>query len=619
MDRELDWLAHMDDWMISKKRYWGLALPIYECASCGTVEVIGSEHELKERAVEGWSDFEGHSPHRPYIDKVKIACSACGDVVSRIPDVGNPWLDAGIVAFSTLHYRTDRAYWEKWYPADLITESFPGQFRNWFYSVLAMSTALTGRLSFRNVFSYALMRDEHGEEMHKSKGNAIWFEDAAEHMGVDTMRWLYSTVNPSQNLNFGFSVADEVRRRFILPLWNSYAFFANYARLDKFDPLDPATRVHVSERPLLDRWIISRLNQLTRTVRDAMDRYQPEIAANEIESFVVEELSNWYIRRNRRRFWKSESDADKAAAYHTLYESLTTVVRLIAPFIPFIAESMYQNLVRSVDTGAPESVHLSAYPVMDEALIDEPLSDQMRAVMEAVRLGRAARSTANVKVRQPLPAVLVYTRNREDFDAIELLRDQVLDELNVKEIRPLSDVGEVVAYNIRPNLPLLGPKYGKQLGAIRQALAAADAGTVAGLVGADRSVELTLPNGEALWLEPSEVLVDLNKREGFAAAQGPNMTVALDTELTPDLVREGWIRDFIRGVQDARKTAGLQIEDRITLRYSAPAEIAEAIESGLDYVKAETLAKAVEPTSDSAGQPVEVGDETVCVQVERIV
>jgi isoleucyl-tRNA synthetase len=243
----------------------------------------------------------------------------------------------------------------------------------------------------------------------------------------------------------------------------------------------------------------------------------------------------------------------------------------------------------------------------------------MRAVMEAVRLGRAARSIANVKVRQPLPAALVYTRNRDDFDAIELLRDQVLDELNVKEIRPLSDVGEVVMYNIRPNLPVLGPKYGKQLGAIRQALAAADAGTVAGLVGAERSVELTLPNGDAFWLEPAEVLVDLNKREGYAAAQGPNMTVALDTELTPELVREGWIRDFIRGVQDARKTAGLQIEDRISLRYSAPGVIAEAIQSGLDYVKAETLAKVVEPTSDSTGQPVEVGDETVCVQVERIV
>jgi isoleucyl-tRNA synthetase len=241
----------------------------------------------------------------------------------------------------------------------------------------------------------------------------------------------------------------------------------------------------------------------------------------------------------------------------------------------------------------------------------------MRAVIEAVRLGRAARSTANVKVRQPLPAVLVYARSREDFEAIELLRDQVLDELNVKDIRPLSDVGEVVTYNIRPNLPVLGPKYGKQLGAIRQALAAADAGTVAGMVGADRSVELTLPNGDAFWLEPSEVLVDLNKRDGYAAAQGPNMTVALDTELTPELVREGWIRDFIRGVQDARKTAGLQIEDRITLRYSAPPEIADAIESGLDYVKAETLARSVELASEVTGQPVEVGDQTVCVQVER--
>ncbi|HYP59545.1 MAG TPA: isoleucine--tRNA ligase [Thermomicrobiales bacterium] len=617
MDRELDWLAHMDDWMISKKRYWGLALPIYECASCGTVEVIGSEHELKERAVEGWADFEGHSPHRPYIDKVKIACKSCGEVVSRIPDVGNPWLDAGIVAFSTLHYRSDRAYWEKWYPADLISESFPGQFRNWFYSVLAMSTALTGEISFRNVFSYALMRDEHGEEMHKSKGNAIWFEDAAEHMGVDTMRWLFSTVNPSQNLNFGFNVADEVRRRFILPLWNSYAFFANYARLDQFDPTDAATRVHPSERPLLDRWIISRLNQLVQTVRMELDRYEPDAAATEIEQFVVEELSNWYIRRNRRRFWKSEADADKAAAYHTLFGCLTTVVGLLAPFIPFVSEGIYQNLVRNVDAAAPESVHLTDFPAVDESLIDAALSDQMRAVIEAVRLGRAARSTASVKVRQPLPAVLIYTRNREDFDAIELLRDQVLEELNVKEIRPLSDVGEVVTYSIRPNLPVLGPKYGKQLGAIRQALAAADSGMVAGLVGAERSVELTLPNGEAFWLEPSEVLVDLNKRDGYAAAQGPNMTVALDTELTPELIREGWIRDFIRGVQDARKTAGLQIEDRIDLRYSAPTEIAEAIEANCDYVRSETLALSVEHVADGSGNPIEVGDEMVNVQVQR--
>ncbi len=537
------------------------------------------------------------------------------DRVSRIPDVGNPWLDAGIVAFSTLKYRSDREYWEEWYPADLISESFPGQFRNWFYSVLAMSTALTNKISFRNVFSYALMRDEKGDEMHKSKGNAIWFEDAAETMGVDTMRWLFSTVNPSTNVNFGFGTADEVRRRFILPLWNSYGFFARYAALDNFDPTDTSTLVHVSERPLVDRWIISRLNQLIGTTGSAMDRYEPEVAANAIEHFVVEELSNWYIRRNRRRFWKSEADADKAAAYHTLYECLTTVNRLLAPYIPFITESMYQNLVRSVDAAAVESVHLTDYPVADESLVDKPLVDQMQAVMEVVRLGRAARSAGNVKVRQPLQAVLIYTRNKADYEAITLLQDQVLEELNVKEIRPLSDVGEVVAYNIRPNLPALGPKYGKNLGAIRQALAEADPGMVAGLVGADRQVELTLANGDALWLEPNEILVDLNKREGFAAAQGATMTVALDIEMTDALINEGWARDFIRGLQDARKSAGLQVEDRINVLYAAGDSVAAAIHEHAEHIRAEVLALTLEPGAGST--EVEVGDETVLVTISK--
>ncbi len=242
LDRELDWLAHMDDWMISKKRYWGLALPIYECTSCGNVDVIGSEDELKQRAVEGWDAFEGHSPHRPWIDSVEIACSNCGQVVSRITDVGNPWLDAGIVAFSTLNYRQDPEYWAKWYPADLISESFPGQFRNWFYSVIAQSTALVERPAFRTVFSYALMRDEKGEEMHKSKGNAIWFDEAAEEIGVDVMRWLFARANPDSNVNFGYHIADDVRRRFILPLWNSFSFYTTYAAIDRFDPSAPRIR-----------------------------------------------------------------------------------------------------------------------------------------------------------------------------------------------------------------------------------------------------------------------------------------------------------------------------------------------------------------------------------------
>lgn len=606
MERELDWLANMDDWMISKKRYWGLALPIYECQDCGTFDVIGSEVELKQRAVEGWEQFEGHSPHRPWIDAVKIACPKCGKPISRIADVGNPWLDAGIIAFSTLNYRHDRKYWEEWYPADLISESFPGQFRNWFYSLIAQSTALTGRPAFRNVFSYALMRDEKGEEMHKSKGNAIWFDDAAEIIGVDTMRWLFVTVDPSHNLNFGYNVCDEVRRRFILPLWNSYAFFANYARLDQFDPTDPAMFVPLAERSLLDRWIISRLNQLIAYVRDRLEQYHPEDASTAIERFVVEELSNWYIRRNRRRFWKSESDADKAAAYHTLYECLTTLSRLLAPFIPFLAEAMYQNLVRSVDQTAPESVHLTDFPVSDPAKIDESLSKDMAAVLEVVSLGRAARNEANIKVRQPLPAILVYAREPDFMDAVMRLKDQVLDELNVKAIAPLTELGDVVTYDIRPKLAVLGPKYGKRLNEIRELLSKEDPASVAERVRNGQPVHLTLSDGSLIALEPGEILVDLRKRAGYAAAQGANATVVLDTSLTPELVQEGLARDFVRGVQDARRSAGYRIEDRIRIHYVADPEVVTALTAFDDYVRTETLAEELTAvTSTGASDQVE--------------
>ncbi|MBA3528934.1 MAG: isoleucine--tRNA ligase, partial [Propionibacteriaceae bacterium] len=420
-DRELDWLAHMDDWMISKKRYWGLALPIYECADCGMFEVIGSETELHERAISGWEEFEGHTPHRPYVDAVKIACASCGAAVSRIADVGNPWLDAGIVAFSTLNYRHDRDYWEEWFPADLISESFPGQFRNWFYSLLAQSTALVDLPPFKTVFSYALMRDEKGEEMHKSKGNAIWFDDAAEQIGVDTMRWLFTSVNPSANINFGYGITDDVRRRFILPLWNSYAFFITYARIDGFDPSDPDTQVPLSERSLLDRWIVSRLNQVVTEVRAKLDAYDPQGANQALERFTVEELSNWYIRRNRRRFWKPESDRDKSAAYHTLYECLLTLSCTLAPFIPFVTDDIYRNLTLAFDETALPSVHLTDYPAPDPSAIDAALSADMAVVLEVVGLGRAARSEANIKVRQPLPALLVYARDPLTMAALRRL------------------------------------------------------------------------------------------------------------------------------------------------------------------------------------------------------
>jgi isoleucyl-tRNA synthetase len=586
MDRELDWLEHMDDWMISKKRYWGLALPIFECNQCGQFEVIGSETELEARAVEGWSEFAGHSPHRPWIDAVKIACRNCGNHVSRIADVGNPWLDAGIVPFSTLGYRNDKEYWNTWFPADLISESFPGQFRNWFYSMIAQAAALTGTPPFMNVFSYALMRDQKGEEMHKSKGNAIWFDDAAEEYGVDAMRWLFATCNPDVNLNFGPAITDEVRRRFILPLWNSYAFFANYARLDGFDP---SVEVSLADRTMLDRWIISRLHQLIAEVRAALDDYQPHTASRAIERFTVDELSNWYIRRNRRRFWKTENDGDKAAAYATLYECLVTLSGLLSPLTPFLADAIYRNLVASFDAKAVPSVHLTDFPVSDPSRIDPALSADMGAVLEAVSLGHAARQAAEVKVRQPLPALMVHTRAPEQMDSLLRLKDQVLDELNIKDLLPLTDPGEVVAYDIRPNLPLLGPKYGKQLGAVRQALSGLAPAEVARAVAAGDQVALTLGDGSAVVLEPSEVLVDMLKQEGFAAAQHDGMTVVLDTTLTPELLREGLARDFVRAIQDARKSAGFRIEDRIEVGYVADPEVVEAVEAHRESVMAETL------------------------------
>ncbi len=640
LDRELDWLAHMDDWMISKKRYWGLALPIWECVDCGTFEVIGGEDELKERAVAGWDEFAGHTPHRPWVDAVKIACKGCGKPVSRISDVGNPWLDAGIVPFSTLHYRHDKAYWEEWFPADLISESFPGQFRNWFYSMLAQAAVLVDRPPYLTVFSYALMRDEKGEEMHKSKGNAIWFDDAAEEFGVDAMRWLFSTTNPDVNLNFGPHVVDEVRRRFILPLWNSYAFFANYARLDGFDPADPAWQAPLESRPEADRWLVSRLHEVTADVRAALDDYAPDRASRTIERFVVEELSNWYIRRNRRRFWKSGADADKAAAYATLHESLTTVARLLAPFLPFLAEAMYDNLVRALDPAAPDSVHLTDYPVSDPVRIDRALTADMAAVLAAASLGHAARQEAAVKVRQPLPAILVHAREPERFDSLRRLQDQLLDELNVKELRPLTDPGDVVSFDIRPNLPVLGPKYGKRLGAVRQALAALDPAAVAATAAAGDSVALPLPDGDTVMLAPNEILVDLLKRPGFAAAQADGLTVVLDTSITPELMREGFARDFVRGVQDARKGAGYRVEDRIEVGFVADPEVVAAVEAFRDWVMGETLAvdlsensvagmsDAVEPESvEGAGggtltdgtyvDQIKVGDHQVRVALRK--
>ncbi len=434
LERELDWLRNMDDWCISKKRYWGLALPIFKC-SCGWFDVIGSPEELKERARAGWEKFAGHTPHRPWIDEVKIGCPQCGKLVSRIKDVGNPWLDAGIVPFSTTHYLTDRAYWQEWFPFDFITESFPGQFRNWFYAILAMSTVLEKCSPFRTVLGYATMKAEDGREMHKSWGNAIEVEEAVTKMGADTMRWVFCRHNPTQNLLFGFKVGEEVKRK-LLTLWNVYSFFVTYAVIDKVNP----TTLNVKKEHLsrLDRWILSRLNNLVLFTRDRLDDYDCAAAALAGEQFI-DDLSTWYVRRSRRRFWKSAADHDKAAAYHTLYTSLVTLVKLLAPFIPFITEEIYQNLVRSCDPNAPESVHLSFYPEPDKTLIDPELEADMQLVRELVSLGHAAREKSRIKVRQPLSRMFVVVKPPTDQQRLEPDSEIVKEELNIRNITFTTD------------------------------------------------------------------------------------------------------------------------------------------------------------------------------------
>ncbi|MDZ7820396.1 MAG: isoleucine--tRNA ligase [Candidatus Marinimicrobia bacterium] len=441
-DREIDWLRNMGDWMISKKRYWGLSLPIWECPECGNIEVIGGKEELKARAVSGWEEFGGHSPHKPYIDNIEISCSKCGATVRRIPDVGNPWLDAGIVPFSTMHYITDHEYWKKWFPADFITESLPGQFRNWFYSLLAMSTVLENTAPFKTVLGHALVKDEHGKDMHKSAGNSIWFEDAADHIGVDVMRWMYTAHNPEYNLNFGYGPADEIRKK-LLTLWNMYSFYVTYADIDGYDPTKQ--KVNVKTLSQLDKWVLSKVHAFIKEARNDYENYHVERLMRKFE-LLLDNMSNWYVRRSRRRFWKSENDEDKWGAYYTLYTVLQTLITVIAPVLPFVTEAIYQNIVLSVDKKAPESVHLQDFPEADEVLIDLDLLNRIDMIIKAVEMGRSARNKANIRTRQPLANMLFRAKNDKEKSYIVELSDQIKEELNVKAITLVNEIDDYIIY-----------------------------------------------------------------------------------------------------------------------------------------------------------------------------
>lgn len=658
-EREREWLTNMRDWMISKKRYWGLALPIWINPDDPTdFDVIGSLAELKERAVEGWNDFQGHTPHKPWIDGVKIKSQKTGAVLNRVPDVGNPWLDAGIVSFSTMGFNSHPELWNKWYPADLVTECFPGQFRNWFYSLLSMATMMNydrtddadKKKPFKTLLGHRLVMNEVGKPMSKSNGTAIWFEEAAEQIGVDTMRWMYLQQNPASDLRFGtrdkdqpvtlqtpngptdFTIdgvrthlvtsapADETRRMVLIPLWNSYAFFVNYARLDEFNPSAP--QVPVASRPEIDRWILSNLQALTKGVRAAIEDYNSPEACR-LSAAFIDDLSNWYIRRNRRRFWRSKdaSDTDKLAAYQTLYEVLVTLSKLLAPMIPFLSERMYQNLVRGEGRGAsqPESVHLCDYPVADLTLLDEGLNARMATAQATVTLGHKLREMADQRVRQPLAELRVSSGDPAAKDAIQRLSDVIREELNVKQLNVCDSLADIVRYTYRANLKTLGPKYGKLLNVLKTKLPEVD-GAILAPLRSGTPVTVTL-DGHEINLAPEDVQVGTEQAPGWVSGDDQGIQLALSTVLTPALLREGMARDFIRQVQQLRKEADLEIENRIRISYATTdTEVQTMLTEWGDLIRNETLADSL--TSSVAAseetKSVNIGDAKVSIWIEKV-
>jgi len=616
LERELDWLTNMRDWMISKKRYWGLALPIFRC-ECGWFDVIGSKDELQQRAVQGWGQFEGHSPHRPWIDAVKITCSQCGKAVGRIPDVGNPWLDAGIVPYSTVHYNADREYWSRWIPADFVTECFPGQFRNWFYALLAMSTMMENIPPFKTLLGHALVLDEEGREMHKSAGNAIDFDEAAGRMGSDVMRWIFCRQNPVNNLNFGWTIGDQIRRKVFITLWNVYAFFCNYARLDGFDI--KAQPVPYDERPDIDRWLLSDLELLVRTANERMADYDVAACVRRAEKFI-EDLSNWYVRRNRRRFWRTKrrDDRDKLAAYQTLREALVTLCKVLAPVIPFLTEAMYQNLVADQDETAPRSVHLCDYPTVRPELIDEELSGAMDVVTASVSAVLGLRKAHQIRVRQPLGRLVAVVANDRQAAALGRFEAQLLDELNVKTLTLEQTREHIDRLEVAPVMSVIGPRHKSAAGKVAAALGALHPAVVARALESGGDLEVNI-DGVVQRIRSDEVEIRRELPSNLAATEASGITFLLDIEVTPALRREGWARDTVRHIQQLRKDMGLNIEDRIRSYYNTDAdELAVAVETWRDYIMAETLSLSMTRSArQSRAKVVRIGGDELSIWIEK--
>ena len=575
-----NWLENNIDWALSRERYWGTPLPIWECEKCRHREGVGSVAELSEKAGKDLSELD---LHRPYVDDVHWDCPECGGQMTRVPDLIDVWFDSGSMPVAQWHYPFEnKEKFEEQFPADYICEAVD-QTRGWFYSLHAISTLLFGEVSFKNVICLGLIQDGEGQKMSKSLGNIIAPWDVLNVHGADAFRWyLYTATPPGQERRFSSELVGEVIRSFTLTLWNVYSFFVTYANLDK-----PSLTTAPIAANDLDRWLLSELNALVRDVTEAYENYDVTNATRPMEGFV-EKMSTWYLRRSRRRFWKSESDSDKGAAYSTLYTALVTLSKLLAPSMPFLADELYQNLVRSVDETAPESVHLAKWPKVMPEMIDDSLNLDMALVMKLVSLGHSARQKANRKVRQPLAEVAFSLGNANERKTVETYASLFTDELNVKQVRLLDAATEAVSHSVKPLPKQLGQKYGNKFPALQKAILAMNAEDVARTLMSGEPLKVMLEGAEYNIL-PDEVEVKAQAKEGFAVAEDGPYVAALVTDLTPELVQEGLAREFVRRVQDLRKSAELDVADRIELFVEASAGLRSAIEAHREYVTTETL------------------------------
>ena len=603
-----DWLENVQDWGLSRNRYWGTPLPVWQC-ECGHQDCIGSIEELKEKADNCPDDIE---LHRPYIDAVTIKCPKCGKEMHRVPEVIDCWFDSGSMPFAQHHYPFEnKETFEKQFPAQFISEAVD-QTRGWFYSLLAISTLLFNKAPYENVIVLGLVQDENGQKMSKSKGNAVDPFDALQTYGADAIRWyFYTSSAPWLPSRFAGKTVVEGQRKFMGTLWNTYAFFVLYANIDNFD----ATKysLEYDKLAVMDKWLLSRLESTVKAVDDNLANYRIPEAAKALQSFV-DDMSNWYVRRSRERFWAKGMEQDKINAYMTLYTALVTVAKAAAPMIPFMTEDIYQNLVKSIDASAPESIHLCDFPEVHENWIDPKMEEDMADLLEIVVMGRAARNTANIKNRQPIGTMYV----KSEFQLSEFYKEIIEDELNVKEVVFKDDIADFISYSFKPQMRTVGPKYGKLLNKIKTVLSELDGNKAMAELKSTGELKLDIDGQEIVLLE-EYLLIDMAQMEGYVSESDHTITVVLDTNLTPELIEEGFVRELVSKIQTMRKEAGFEVMDKIRVYAKDNDKIVDIMKNHGDEIKSEVLAEDI-VTGETKGYEKEwnINSEKVTMAVERI-